>query len=213
MSKSESQLKSRFSLCRYLRTIASILAKMLSSILVILQLCIIASSSLGQQQPVNVETIKKYFETQGILIDDLTKSFADKYNPQVIELMEEVNKGEYTGVKEYYTNCRINKMILDSQKVVKALDPFTAEDESLMKALDLMAPNTKHLTLHELAKNDLRKFYSEQPQLCKDLLVNFRDYLEDGQIMTEDITAFLRRAYNRWIPLGRLLKLSELSKV
>lgn len=161
----------------------------------------------------NVVTIKKYFESQGIPIDELPSTLADRYESNIVSTMSEINNGVYSLNNQHYTSLRLNSMILKSQKVNTATEPFTPEDETLLRALDLIVPNTGYVPIFESAKEDLRKFYVEQPSACRELLQRVREPLMAGQLLSEDVARYLRHFYNHWIPLGRLIKLKELQKI
>lgn len=158
-----------------------------------------------------ITTIREFFANQGIPVSELSQVTALRYSESVLKLMKEATSG-VEPYKEFTLNLEINKQIFQSQEVSQAKAPFTPGDETILRAVDLMVPNTSLFPIYEKAKEDLRKFYLEQPDACRELLNRFRVQLNDNELTTDDAAKYLRHTYNHWIPLARLLRLDELSK-
>lgn len=156
--------------------------------------------------------LRSYFASIGFSIDPSKDSIFNSYDEDILTKMSELLKTD-SKLSDYYDEeNEINNMIYASQvkKAPKAEDckPFDPADEALLRALDLIVPNSASDpdSDYPLAKSDLRKFYIEQPKLAKELLNRVKVYLDLKELHTEDAARLLRNFYYHWIPLGRLEK-------
>lgn len=150
--------------------------------------------------------LARFFSMEGVEINTQDENVVNKYNDEVIEEMEESIKNFKDPLKVYHVNAAVNSLIyklktLHVDETSKLIEPM---DEAMLQALDLMMPDSADEPVYKLAKDDLRKFYLEQPELGKELLDRIRTDLEYFELHTEGVADYLKKFYYRWIPLGRL---------
>lgn len=157
-----------------------------------------------------IDIIKRFFELERLNIDLSDTKFLNKYSSDVITKMNEMMlhyPDDPLGVREL--NEELNTMILDTELKNLPHDdgkPFEPSDKAILRALDLMIPETAEDSEYFLAKKDLRKFYDEQPMLAKELLERIKTASQTKQLSTRDVARLLRNFYYHWIPLGRLME-------
>lgn len=164
------------------------------------------SDTITSQQslaPAQRETIiKAYFKQLGLSIDlDDDNSELYMYEPNVVNAMMEVVKGDSENfLKHYRQVCQINSMI--HAEIAKKEDA----DEAVLESLYHIVPRSDSQSILELAKKDLRKFYIDQPDHCRELLRVIGADLDRGLFHTQDAIAFLEASLHNWAPLARLNK-------
>lgn len=154
----------------------------------------------------DIDIIKRFFNLEGLDIDVTDTNFLNRYSPDVITKMNEMMLHvPHDPLKVLELNNQVNTMILETELKHLPRDeekPFNPSDKAVLKALDLMVPETADDSEYFLAKEDLKKFYEEQPSLAKELLDRIR---MAPHLYTDELARLLRNFYYHWIPLGRLM--------
>lgn len=157
-----------------------------------------------------IDIIKRFFEHEELNIDVSDTKFLNKYSSDVITKMNEMMLHYPSDpLRVLQLNNELNTMILDTELRNLPRDdgkPFEPSDKAILRALDLMIPETAEDSEYFLAKKDLRKFYDEQPILAKELLDRIKTASQTKQLYTDDLARLLRNFYYHWIPLGRLIE-------
>lgn len=164
-------------------------------------------ANLNAQPDQRALTIWKYFSSLGFEVDFDNHSFVAKYGDDVIERMNFCLDQTDTA-RQYVINTEINYLIYENELKEKLDEekckPFKPDDEVLLRAIDLIVPNSGADVEYQLAKEDLRKFYLEQRESAIELLDRIRAPLGAEELHTDEAATYLKHFYNRWIPLGRL---------
>lgn len=152
-----------------------------------------------------IDILKRFFHMEKLNIDVSDTKFLNRYSQEVITKMsEQMLNYPDVPLKVLELNNQINTLILDTEihnLIENDGDPIEPIDEAVMKAIDLIVPDPDYSP----AKEDLRKFYVEQPALAKELLDRIRLAAEAKDLHTDNVARTLRNFYYHWIPLGRLM--------
>lgn len=157
---------------------------------------------------VKVDILRRYFELESFKFNASDLLVVAKYDEEVIQKMQTALDENLDMYDTFKLNKEINTLIYQLQVAqlpdANSCKPFKPEHEALLRALDLIVPDSDED--HEIlaAKNELRRFYLLQPELAGELLERLEYLVKSEELHSVDAARLLRNYYLHWIPLGLL---------
>lgn len=166
---------------------------------------------------ISKETVlSEFFGREGFKVNVSDQNLVKRYSSDVISrmshLLDVVSGEEQNDESPIDINAAINTMIymnevnsFYSKKEKATKDQY----EALLRAIDLIVPDSSTGPVYKLAKKELADFYIKQKDVSKELLERISVMLVDELLTTGDAARMLRHFYYHWIPLGDLAQLIE----
>lgn len=158
---------------------------------------------------VKIDILERYFSLGETVFNGSDIALVNQYEDEVIKKMQMALDDNLDRLDVHMLNMEINTLIYQIE-VGKTPDaeqckPFKPEHEAVLRALDLIVPNTEQDHEIALAKIDLRRFYLTHTELAGELLDRLIKQLKSTELHLCEATKLLKNYYLHWIPLGRLM--------